>query len=92
MSHFNVDSRVGWLNYLLVGTELHRYHHSADPAEAKNFGAVVSIWDQVFGTFVYRPGNVPRALGVDEPRHYPADTQLLQVLVHPLRGSPSSAG
>jgi hypothetical protein len=41
---------------------------------------------------VYRPGNVPRALGVDEPRLYPTDTQLLQVLVHPLRRSPSSAG
>lgn len=43
VSHFNVNSRVAWLNYLLVGTELHRYHHNADPTEAKNFGAVVSI-------------------------------------------------
>jgi sterol desaturase/sphingolipid hydroxylase (fatty acid hydroxylase superfamily) len=87
VSHFNVDSRVGWLNYLLVGTELHRYHHSANPAEAKNFGAVVSIWDQLFGTFVYRPGEAPRALGIDEPQRYPADTQLLSVLLHPLRRS-----
>jgi len=87
VSHFNVDSRVGWLNYLLVGTELHRYHHSADLAEAKNFGAVVSVWDQLFGTFVYRPGEAPAALGIDNPAHYPADTQVLSVLLHPLRRS-----
>ena len=85
VSHFNVDSRVGWLNYLLMGTELHRYHHSADTSEAKNFDAVVSVWDQLFGTFVYRPGEAPAALGVDNPAHYPADTQLLSVLLHPLR-------
>jgi sterol desaturase/sphingolipid hydroxylase (fatty acid hydroxylase superfamily) len=90
VSHFNVDSRVGWLNYLLVGTELHRYHHSADPAEAKNFGAVVSVWDQLFGTFVYRPAEAPRALGIDDPAQYPADTQLLSVLALPLRRSPAS--
>ena len=85
VSHFNVDSRVGWLNYLLMGTELHRYHHSADTSEAKNFDAVVSVWDQLFGTFVYRPGKAPAALGIDNPAHYPADTQVLSVLLHPLR-------
>lgn len=85
VSHFNVDSRAGWLNYLLVGTELHRYHHSADPAEAKNFGAVVSVWDQLFGTFVYHPAEAPDGLGVQDRTEYPADTQLLSVLAYPLR-------
>ena len=85
VSHFNVDSRVGWLNYLLVGTGLHRYHHSADATEAKNFGAVVSVWDQLFGTFVYRPGEAPHAIGVDEPLRYPADTQIVSVILEPLR-------
>jgi sterol desaturase/sphingolipid hydroxylase (fatty acid hydroxylase superfamily) len=92
VSHLNVDSRVGWLNYLLVGTELHRYHHSADVADAKNFGAIVSIWDQLFGTFVYRPGEMPRALGVDEPTRYPPDTNLLAVLAYPWRGSSLNSG
>jgi sterol desaturase/sphingolipid hydroxylase (fatty acid hydroxylase superfamily) len=85
VSHFNVDSRVGWLNYVLIGTALHRCHHSADPGEAKNFGAVVSIWDQLFGTFVYRPEEVPRVLGIDDPRSFPTDTQVLSVPLHPLR-------
>ena len=38
VSHFNVDIEAGPLNYLLVGTELHRYHHSADIHEAKTSG------------------------------------------------------
>ncbi len=80
VSHFNVDSRVGWLNHLLVGTELHRYHHSATAAEAQNYGAVTSLWDQLFGTFVYRPGHAPAQLGLDEPARYPADTDPWGVL------------
>lgn len=80
VSHFNVDMRVGWLNYLLVGNELHRYHHSADLDEAKNFGNVVPIWDILFGTFVYRPGVAPRALGLANPSEYPAERQILRVL------------
>ena len=90
VSHFNVDSRVGWLNYLFVGTELHRYHHSANQFEAKNFGAVVSIWDQLFGTFYYRPGQVPSTLGVDHATSYPLDTKILDVVAYPFRGHRSS--
>jgi hypothetical protein len=41
--HFTVDSCVGMPNYLVMGTEFHRHHHSADPSEAKNFGAAVSV-------------------------------------------------
>jgi len=85
VSHFNVDIRAGWVNYLLMGTELHRYHHSADPAEAKNYGAVVTLWDQLFGTFYYRPGTVARRLGIEHPEQYPADREVLKVLALPFR-------
>jgi sterol desaturase/sphingolipid hydroxylase (fatty acid hydroxylase superfamily) len=85
VSHFNVDSRVGWLNYVLIGTELHRYHHSADASEARNFGAVLSIWDQIFGTFHYRPGKVPASLGPDERSLYPPDVKVLDVVAFPFR-------
>ncbi len=85
VSHFNVDIRAGWLNYLLMGTELHRYHHSADPNEGKNYAAVVSIWDLLFGTFHYRPGETPLRLGVAEPVSYPQDRELLKVMALPFR-------
>jgi sterol desaturase/sphingolipid hydroxylase (fatty acid hydroxylase superfamily) len=85
VSHFNVDIRVGPLNYLLMGTELHRYHHSADPRECKNYASTLSLWDLLFGTFYYRPGQNPQKLGVEQPARYPQDTELLKVLALPFK-------
>ena len=85
VSHFNVDIRAGWLNYLLMGTQLHRYHHSADPREAKNYAAVVSFWDWLFGTLYYQPTTPPAKLGVTSPEQYPHDRQLWQVLALPFK-------
>ncbi len=83
MSHFNVDIRVGWLNYFLMGTELHRYHHSAERLEAKNFSATITLWDHLFGTFHYRPRAVPKRLGVEQPDAYPSDRAILKILTLP---------
>ena len=85
VSHFNVDIKAGPLNYLLVGAELHRFHHSADMAEAKNFGVLTPFWDLVFGTFVYDPKRLPAALGVQSPDQYPASTELGKVLTLPFK-------
>lgn len=85
VSHFNVAITAGPLNYLLVGTELHRNHHSADIGEAGNFGVLTPIWDLVFGTFRYRPGQAPRALGVSDPSQYPSSNRLLEALALPFR-------
>lgn len=83
VSHFNVDIRAGWLNYVLIGTELHRYHHSAKSNEAKNFGIVTSIWDQLFGTFYYKPGEIPESLGIDDTNLYPKETNIIGLLIYP---------
>lgn len=88
VSHFNVDIKAGPLNYLLVGTELHRYHHSADMHEAKNYGVLTPFWDLVFGTFVYSPQRLPAALGVFEPDRYPASGSLGEVLMLPFKKTP----
>ena len=92
MSHFNVDARMGWMNYLFVGTELHRYHHSSALREAKNFGAVLSIFDQLFGTFVYRPGLTPAALGAVDSTDYPHYGQVLNTLKYPFVTHPERDG
>ena len=82
VSHFNVDSRAGWLNRIFIGTELHRFHHSANADEAKNYAATVSIWDQLFGT--YRLSNsAPEKLGVLDRENYPGDRQWLELLKMP---------
>ena len=85
ISHFNVDLRMGWANYLFVGPELHRYHHSARPQEAGNYGAVLSVFDQLFGTFVYRPGVPPRDLGVSPDSGLPDYNRTGAVLALPFR-------
>lgn len=92
VSHFNVDMRAGWLNYVFIGTELHRTHHSADAAEAGNFGSVLSVWDLLFGTFRYRPGGRPAKLGVEPQDGVPRSEEVLRVLAHPFRpGYPGGA-
>jgi sterol desaturase/sphingolipid hydroxylase (fatty acid hydroxylase superfamily) len=90
LSHVNLDVRAGWANYLLVGTELHRYHHSADPREGKNYAATLSVFDIAHGTFYYRPGRVPDRLGVQEPELYPTSFEFRKVMGLPFvhaRGS-----
>jgi sterol desaturase/sphingolipid hydroxylase (fatty acid hydroxylase superfamily) len=85
VSHFNVNISAGPLNYLLVGTELHRTHHSADPADAGNYSVLTPFWDLVFGTFRYRPDQAPTALGVSDPEHYPTSNRVLATLTLPFR-------
>jgi sterol desaturase/sphingolipid hydroxylase (fatty acid hydroxylase superfamily) len=83
ISHFNVDVRAGWFNYVFIGTETHRYHHSADFKEAGNYGNTLAIWDLAFGTFRYRPGIAPRRLGVATPADYPDSNQWHAVMLEP---------
>ncbi|HQU85877.1 MAG TPA: sterol desaturase family protein [Pyrinomonadaceae bacterium] len=86
-SHFNVDIRAGFLNFIFVGTELHRFHHSANMSEAKNYGQIVSIWDLVFGTFYYKPGILPERLGVAEPSEYPNSNEYWKGFLLPFRAA-----
>ncbi|OFZ30165.1 MAG: hypothetical protein A2622_09980 [Bdellovibrionales bacterium RIFCSPHIGHO2_01_FULL_40_29] len=82
VSHFNVEIKVGFLNYILVGTELHRFHHSADPKEAKNYGVLTSFWDIAFGTFYYHP-DLPARLGVFDEESYPRSNEFIKVMKMP---------
>lgn len=88
VSHFNVDLRAGFLNYIFIGTETHRYHHSANVKDAGNYGNTLAIWDQLFGTFVYRPGIAPERLGVANPDEYPESNELARVLALPFGRTP----
>ena len=49
--HSNCDVRLGPLNYIVSGPELHRWHHSEFSSESDtNFGNNLIIWDVLFGT------------------------------------------
>jgi len=89
-SHTNVDLRAGWFNYIFVGTELHRYHHSADMKEAGNHAAALSLLDVLFGTLVYRPAQLPERIGVYEPASYPRSGQVWKIMLLPFKISYTS--
>ncbi len=49
--HSNCKLRLGPLNYIVSGPELHRWHHSQLAKESDhNFGNNLILWDLLFGT------------------------------------------
>ena len=70
--HSNCEVRLGPLNHLVSGPELHRWHHSMVAEESDtNFGNNLIVWDLLFGTrFLPRERQVA-SLGLVN-RHYPA--------------------
>lgn len=83
VSHVNSDLRTGWLNYVLIGTETHRYHHAAE--QSGNFGSVVPAWDILFRTFVYQPSRIPDRMGLIDPGSYPDPKRFHAALAWPFR-------
>jgi sterol desaturase/sphingolipid hydroxylase (fatty acid hydroxylase superfamily) len=68
-----VDTKLGWLNYIISGPELHRWHHSKIIRESNsNYGNNVSVWDWMFGSFYYPKAAEVQELGLFN-RHYPMD-------------------
>lgn len=84
-THANIDVRIGWLNHVLASPEQHRLHHSTDLAEAGHYGSDLSIWDHLFGSFTWRPGRVPTAVGLVDPSSFPRTDAVVASLLHPLR-------
>lgn len=49
--HSNCNVRLGILNFIISGPELHRWHHSRKASESNNnYGNNLIIWDLIFGT------------------------------------------
>ncbi|WP_129843317.1 sterol desaturase family protein [Streptomyces sp. RFCAC02] len=86
-SHTNAEVRLGWLNHVVVGPEQHRLHHSTDLAEAGHYATDLSLWDHVFGSFTWRPGRRPAAVGVVDPSSFPGTGEVIASLAHPWRRS-----
>ncbi|MFF7095401.1 sterol desaturase family protein [Streptomyces rubradiris] len=83
--HANVDIRLGLLGHVLAGPEQHRLHHSTDLAEAGHYGSDLSVWDHLFGSFTWRPGRAPAAVGLADPAAFPDTGALVASLLHPWR-------
>jgi len=70
--HSNIDLRLGPLNWIISGPELHRWHHSRIVRESENnFGNNLIVWDALFGTR-YLPGREVGEIGLQNLA-YPKD-------------------
>ena len=71
LTHCNVDMRCGWLNYIFNTPNLHRWHHSTRKEEGnRNYGENLMLWDQLFGTYLYKKRENIDFIGIKE--HMPA--------------------
>lgn len=51
--HTELIGRLGWLDRVFSTPSNHRVHHAVNPGYLdKNYGAILVIWDRMFGTFV----------------------------------------
>lgn len=73
--HSNIDVRLGKLQYLINGPEMHRWHHSDDGGREfqNNYGTKFAIWDWIFGTafFPHPAIRKPRQYGLSDTPEYP---------------------
>lgn len=81
--HSNCNVRLGWLNSIVAGPELHRWHHSKLVHESdRNFGNNLIIWDTIFQTKYFPKDKEVGQLGLRIP-DYPLD--FLHQLTAPFR-------
>ena len=73
--HSNIKTNLGLLRYILVTPQSHRIHHSRRPEhQNRNYGAIFSIWDHLFGT-QYRNYDEYPETGIDDAA-FPHETGL----------------
>ncbi len=83
-SHANMNMPL-WLDkalsYVIITPNMHKFHHHVErPWTDSNYGNIFSIWDRIFGTFVYDdPKKVKYGLDVLEGR--PDEDLLYQLKV-----------
>lgn len=79
-----VERRLRWV---LVTPDMHRIHHSANPAETNaNYGFAVPWWDRLLGTYVARAalGQTGMTIGLTQFRDR-REAWLDRLLLQPLR-------
>ncbi len=67
--HSNIDVRMGVLQYVFNGPEMHRWHHADDDTVGRehkgvNFATKLAIWDWIFGTGYLPKGKKPASYGI----------------------------
>jgi sterol desaturase/sphingolipid hydroxylase (fatty acid hydroxylase superfamily) len=81
------------LGLLLVTPSMHRvHHHYRLPYTDRNFGNIFSIWDRIFGTYAFKPGN-ELTFGIDthmDASEHSTIKNLLKIPFQPYRQPPGA--
>lgn len=86
LTHCNIETRTGPLNFVFNTPGLHRWHHSLDLNEGnKNYGENLMLWDILFRTYFDADRRPPAVIGI----HDPMPSGFAEQLVHPFRKPPS---
>jgi sterol desaturase/sphingolipid hydroxylase (fatty acid hydroxylase superfamily) len=84
--HSNVRWTFGPLRYILVSPVFHRWHHSDTPQAAdKNFAAMFSCLDLVFGTFYMPMNSAPHTVGLSAREKSAHPRTFAKQLLYPFR-------
>jgi len=64
--HSNINVHSGWLQFVLNGPEMHRWHHADmdDKSYNKNFSTKIALWDWLFGTAYFPFKDKPKQYGL----------------------------
>lgn len=81
--HSNIDVSSGWLQYVINGPEMHRWHHAADDDVVNvNYSTKLAVWDWLFGTAFLPKQRKPQRYGLDD-KTYPKS--YVKQIVHAFR-------
>jgi len=74
--HANVNVKTGWLQRIINGPEMHRWHHTMGKGMRSNFSTKLAIWDWMFGTAYLPSERRANDYGVRTwfPKHYVGQT------------------
>jgi sterol desaturase/sphingolipid hydroxylase (fatty acid hydroxylase superfamily) len=90
-SNVRIPQRLdGWIRWIFVTPDMHVVHHSAMKRETNsNYGAMLSLWDRLFGTYVAAPaqGLTGMTIGL-EYRREASDQRLDHILLSPFAKPP----
>ncbi|WP_109852593.1 sterol desaturase family protein [Aquimarina sp. AU58] len=85
ISHANIKTNTGFLDYLIVTPQVHHFHHSKLLHEAKNYGNIIPYWDLVFGTYYNRKGEVDDVGVIENHMVYPKKENYIRQLLFPFK-------
>jgi sterol desaturase/sphingolipid hydroxylase (fatty acid hydroxylase superfamily) len=81
--HWNADVALGPLRHVVAGPAIHRIHHGAGRDDGRNYAAVFTPLDRIFGTWHEKGGAPPDRIGIRNDRRYPAPTDVAALLRWP---------